>query len=186
MAGAPGAGADVEGAAVSPAFEQAFARTVGHEGGYQAHPEDRGNWTGGRVGVGELKGTNFGISAASYPHLDIKGLTVEAAKLIYLRDFWHAIRGDELPAPIAIEVFDGQVHHGDAAKFMLQRALRVAADGVIGPITIAAAQAADVCVVRARFLGERLLLMTDLSTWGAFGRGWARRIGHNLTLIKAA
>lgn len=30
---------------------------------------DPGNWTGGEIGKGECKGTNYGISAASYPDL---------------------------------------------------------------------------------------------------------------------
>lgn len=38
---------------------------------------DKGNWTGGRVGVGQLKGTKYGISAAAYLHLGIKSLTLE-------------------------------------------------------------------------------------------------------------
>ena len=57
------------------AFERAFAVVLGHEGGYTADPADPGNWTGGAPGRGECRGTNWGISAASYPYLPIRALT---------------------------------------------------------------------------------------------------------------
>jgi lysozyme family protein len=53
-------------------------------------------------------------------------------------------------------------------------------DGIIGPLTIAAANAANPYLLAARVNGARLRFMADLPTWGAFGRGWARRIASNL------
>ena len=44
-------------------FDKVFNRVIGHEGGFQNMHHDRGNWTGGKVGEGELKGTKFGLSA---------------------------------------------------------------------------------------------------------------------------
>ena len=70
------------------AFEQALAVVLGHEGGFCAERSDPGNWTGGAVGCGELRGTKFGISAAAYPAEDIANLTPEAAAAIYRRDYW--------------------------------------------------------------------------------------------------
>ena len=55
-------------------FKQAFDLLIGHEGGYTNNPNDPGNWTGGKVNSGTLRGTKYGISAASYPTLDIKNL----------------------------------------------------------------------------------------------------------------
>lgn len=57
------------------------------EGGLSLDRNDRGNWTSGTVGVGELKGTNYGISAMAYPSLDIKNLTKEQATNIYVTDY---------------------------------------------------------------------------------------------------
>lgn len=68
-------------------FEQAFAFVVGHEGGYGSVLTDPGNWTGGRCGAGECRGTNWGISAASYPQLDIQALTKSQAEEIYRHDY---------------------------------------------------------------------------------------------------
>ena len=57
-------------------FLKAFEKVLRHEGGYVNDPLDLG---------GETK---YGISKRSYPHLDIKNLTLDQAKQIYFRDFW--------------------------------------------------------------------------------------------------
>jgi lysozyme family protein len=44
-------------------FDAAFIRLIDHEGAYSADPRDPGNWTGGRVNAGQLKGTKYGIAA---------------------------------------------------------------------------------------------------------------------------
>ena len=107
-------------------------------------PEDRGNWTGGEIGVGILKGTNFGLSAASYPHLNLRDLTSEAADAIYRRDYWQPVRGDELPAGLDLMVFDHAVNAGVGVSVrLLQAALEVAVDGQMGTHTLLAARHAD-------------------------------------------
>ena len=93
--------------------------TLRCEGGFTVNPEDRGNWTGGEIGVGSLNGTNFGLSAASYPHLNLRDLTHQAAEAIYWRDYWQAIRGDELSAGSDLMVFDHPVNAGGEASLRL-------------------------------------------------------------------
>lgn len=162
-------------------FSVAFEQTIGHEGGLSLDRADRGNWTSGTVGVGELRGTKYGISAAAYPDLDIAGLSLAASRALYFRDYWLPMRGDDMPEDIAIEAFDAAVNHGvRAATLMLQRALRVDADGYIGPVTIAASHSVDPARFVARFNGERLAFYTDLPTWASFGKGWARRVAAQL------
>jgi len=70
-------------------FDNALKSVISIEGFYSDDPNDPGNWTGGRVGVGILKGTKYGISAGSYPELQIKHLTLKEARVIYHRDFWN-------------------------------------------------------------------------------------------------
>lgn len=165
-------------------FDQAFEKLLGHEGGFTEDPRDPGNWTGGRVNVGVLRGTKFGIAANTYPNEDIRNLTVERAKFIYRRDFWNAVRADELPPVVRYAVFDAAVNSGVRQSVRwLQRALGVRDDGVLGPVTIAAVRAADAHALLRRVLATRLRFMTDLSTWPTFGRGWARRIAD---LLRAA
>lgn len=121
------------------AFERAFAVVLGHEGGYTADPTDPGNWTGGAPGRGECRGTNWGISAASYPYLPIRALTREQACDVYRRDYWAKVRGDELPPAVALLVFDAAVNSGTSRSARwLQQALGVPDDGALGPRTLAA------------------------------------------------
>ena len=67
-------------------FDNAFDRVIGHEGGFTDDPLYRGNWTSGVCGVGECKGTKYGLAAMTYPILDIRNLTLNQAKDIYKRD----------------------------------------------------------------------------------------------------
>lgn len=163
-------------------FATAFDRVIAHEGGYTDDPRDRGNWTTGIPGRGELRGTKFGIAAHAYPTLDIKNLTLEDARRIYKRDYWDRVRCDELPPSLRAPMFDIAVNSGvGGAVRMLQRAVGARDDGVFGPATMAAIQQMPASRVLARLQGYRLRLLSDLPSWPAFGRGWARRIADYLT-----
>jgi lysozyme family protein len=120
----------------------------GHEGGFQKLKGDPGNWTGGAIGYGVLKGTKYGISAASYPDLDIENLTLQQAANIYRRDFWNRLRLDDVKNQIiATEVLDTSINCGlGTGGRILQSAINLTnypnkdltVDGNIGPLTIAA------------------------------------------------
>lgn len=150
-------------------FDEAFERLIAHEGGYVNDPRDPG---------GE---TNWGISKRSYPNLDIKALTREQAKSIYKRDYWDRAGANQYDPELGFAVFDAAVNSGigNAVRF-LQRAVGVADDGNIGPITVAAVKSRSTAKVLLGFYGERLEFMTKLSVWDRFGKGWARRIADNL------
>ena len=150
-------------------FDDAFARTIGHEGGYVNNPQDPG---------GETK---FGISKRAYPGEDIRSLTIMRTRELYRRDYWDRVQGDQLPPWIAGQVFDAAVNSGvKQAALWLQRAVGAQPDGIIGAKTIAAARRADPATAVARFNAHRLHFLTALPTWPAFGKGWARRIAANL------
>jgi lysozyme family protein len=160
-------------------FEQAFKVVIGHEGGYTANPADPGNWTGGRCGVGSCHGTNWGISAAAYPQIDIASLTLQQAQEIYRRDYWDRAQCGKLPAALALLVFDATVNNGvGRAIRWLQATLKVPQDGAIGPGTLAAIEAQHSNSFRlcAEFQANRLIFMAGLATWRTFGDGWARRL----------
>jgi lysozyme family protein len=111
-------------------FNIAIVPLLENEGGYVNDPADPG---------GE---TNFGISKRSYPEVDIKNLTADQAKEIYLRDFWRydGITDQEL----ANKLLDIGVNQGTIiAVEMLQKVIGVPADGKLGPRTLAAANAGD-------------------------------------------
>ena len=154
-------------------FDQVFDKLINHEGGYVFNPHDPG---------GETK---FGISKRSYPHLDIHSLTLADAKTIYRRDFWDRAQCDKMHPDLAFDLFDGAVNSGiGQAIRWLQRAVGVADDGVVGPLTLASINREnDTSAIRARYSGHRLDFMTRLSTWDVFGKGWARRIAFNLQSV---
>lgn len=162
-------------------FETAFDRVMGNEGGFQNKASDRGNWTSGVVGRGELKGTKFGISAMSYPLLDIKSLTREQAKGIYYEDWWLKLGMDLFKPALSYQLFDAALNHGmgNATK-MLQRAVKVLDDGIIGPRTRASVDAMPLDDLLSRFLSQRLRFMTQIGAWRDYGKGWAVRIADNL------
>jgi lysozyme family protein len=155
-------------------FDTAFEMLLGHEGGYvSAEKALRTNDPGGE--------TKFGISKRSYPHLDIKALTLDDCKAIYKRDFWGPACCDALPDCIRFDMFDMAVNSGvsKAAK-TLQRAAFAEPDGVIGPRTLMGVQVMSKDGLIRRFNGARLEFMASLPNWPSFGRGWARRIAANL------
>lgn len=158
-------------------FDKAFKLTVGAEGGYTADRKDKGNWTGGRIGVGELKGTKYGISAASFPDLDIKNLTLDQSKAIYRRDYWNAIMADQLPDGVDLIVFDAAVNHGvkEASRMLQFAVVPQYIDGTIGPMTIKAAASKPARDTIKEIAARRHLLWGNLSTFSTYGLGWSRR-----------
>ena len=164
-------------------FDQAFERLIGHEGKFTDNPKDDGNWTGGKQGRGELKGTKYGIAANSYPHLDIKNLTLDEAKAIYLEDFWDVI--GRAHGAVKFQLFDAAVNHGRGnAVRILQRAVRAADDGAWGPLSQAALDRMETISghndVLLRFLAYRFKFWASLQKFDAFGRGWTNRGADNL------
>ncbi len=152
------------------AFESAVAFVLEAEGGYVDDPNDAG---------GE---TNYGISKRSYPDLDIKTLTEGQAKDIYFNDYWLRARCDDMPAYIAMAVFDTAVNMGvtTAAK-LLQRAAGVTDDGIIGPKTLGAVYRLSPESLLPEFLSQRALRYHQLADEPdeahnqRFIRGWLRR-----------
>jgi len=162
-------------------FDECFKRIIGHEGEFSDDYNDRGNWTTGTIGEGELKGTKYGVSAMSYPHLDIANLSLEEAKAIYYEDFWKKVNAEEFHAAVAFQLFDASVNHGtgNAVRF-LQRGLGVADDGDVGRITLNRYRTTDVDDLLHKFNAERLIFYTKLSNFGLYGSGWVRRVAQNM------
>lgn len=144
-------------------------RILGHEGGYVNDLNDPG---------GETK---WGISRRAYPGAAIPNLTVEDAAEIYSSDYLTPLEADNLLDGVAFQLLDFAVNSGvETAKRQLQRALGVAEDGVIGPITLKAINALPESDLIMRLLAARLDYLTRLSTWPEYGGGWVRRIAQNL------
>lgn len=158
-------------------LERSLSLVFGHEGGLSLDRRDKGNWTGGAVGVGVLKGTKYGISAMAYPTLDIARLTLADAAAIYRRDYWRKISGESLPAGVDHAVFDFAVNSGPAraAKY-LQTIVGVKADGVIGLVTLRAVEKLEPAFIVRELSKRRLDFLKSLPTWPTYGKGWAKRV----------
>jgi lysozyme family protein len=153
---------------MSRAFEQAWAFLMRDdiEGGARISddPDDPGGLT------------RWGISQRAYPDEDIRNLTEARAKELFRRDYWEPCHCDDLPAPIAIAFADSAFNQGvGTAIKLLQKSLGVKADGVIGPITRAAANNwnGDPEAVN-QFLSHRLLRYANGQT--KYRRGWFLRV----------
>lgn len=162
-------------------FDEAFKTVIGHEGGFTLHSGDPGNWTSGKVGIGTLKGTKYGIAANTYPNEDIKNLTLDRAKQLYKRDFWDKAKCDQLPDGLRFHVFDVSVNSGVSRGVKtLQQALGVNADGIIGSQTITAAKSQNAHEILIKFYSFRIAFYTSLNTFSTFGKGWMNRVANNL------
>ena len=142
--------------------------------GYVNDPKDRG---------GETK---FGVSKRANPDLDIRNLTWEQAKTVYYIRYWLAAKCERLPARVAVLHFDGAVNHGIArANTFLQRAVNVATDGIIGPITLAKIANVDAIVLNHSVCHQReefyRWIVANNPPQARFLAGWLRRISEMRT-----
>lgn len=160
----------------------------GNEGGFQCLRTDAGNWTGGKVGLGKLVGTNFGIAAASHPNVDIRALTWPQAKAIYRADYWGPIHGDTLPVGVDACVLDDCINAGPGSAIKrLQAAVGATPDGAFGPKTAAAVAACDPVATIGKLCDLRLADYRTYRQWGGqveegksttYGDVWTARIAH--------
>jgi len=152
-----------------------------HEGGFQDNPNDRANWTGGQVGVGQLVGTKYGITALDMPGTDIKNLTVEQATAYYLEHYWKPLYAQIESQAIANKLFDMGVLFGvGTAVKRLQEALGISADGVFGQGTLEATNSILPFVLLGRFnqeLRNHAICVAASNPYDAHDlAGWLRRI----------
>lgn len=151
-------------------------------------------WEGGEVNDPLDPGghTKYGISQRAYPKLDIRNITKAQAEAIYRRDYWDAVRADDLPAGLDLVAFDAAVNSGVSrgAKWV-QQAIGAQEDGRIGPVSLAAADRVDTQDAIDRAVTARETFLRDLRTFSRFGRGWlnrtadTRRLAHELAQTPA-
>jgi lysozyme family protein len=154
-------------------FDESFTKLLGNEGGYSYNPADPGGET--------MWGVTKSVAQANGYEGLMKDFPQSEAKALYFRLYWSKVSADDLPDDFRFHIFDAAVNSGVAASVKwLQRVVGVIDDGVIGPVTLKAAQSMPGYIIAAKFNGHRLEFMTGLSTRPSFGRGWATRIAKNL------
>lgn len=159
----------------------ALAEILRHEGGYVDHPSDPGG------------ATNMGITRKTLarwrrinpwwqlPKLEVKSLSRTEAKAIYKALYWDRIGANKLPPGIDVAIFDFAVNSGpNRAVKVLQRVLGVAADGIVGPKTLATldglASRTRISEIVKMVGKQRMSFLRRLRTFSVFGKGWTRRV----------
>lgn len=122
--------------------------------------------------------TKWGIASRWYPEVLRADFSRADAVAIYRRQYWDRCACDLMPAWLALMIFDSAVQHAPGtAIMMLQRALGVQVDGLIGKATRAAiAQAGPGSL--GSLIDQRLgrYLEQSRDEWAESGRGWMRRL----------
>lgn len=160
-------------------FDTCFDRLINNEGGYVNNPADPGGETNWGITWPTL---NQAIGMGLVPTgTTIAKLTRDQSRAIYQKLFWQNAGMDYFAPPVAFQVFDAAVNHGIGnAVRLLQRAVAVVDDGVVGPVTVTAVLERSVTDVLMLFLAERIDFWTKSIKWKDFGRGWARRAAQEL------
>ena len=127
---------------VSDIAKQIIAR----EGGFVDDPDDPGGATKYGVTIHTMRRLGLDLDGdGAVGVADVRRLSRAQAEDIFVAQYYHRPRIDDLPPVLRASVFDMYVNAGANAVKILQRLLRdmgqeVTVDGVIGPQTIAAAQ----------------------------------------------
>lgn len=164
-------------------WDKSFDAVIAHEGGFTDDVRDPGNkLPDGRPGC-----TMWGCTQANWEayvghkvtHDDMKALKKEDVKPLYKKNYWDAVRGDDLPSGVDYAAFDFAINAGPgASRKMIQRALGVTADGIIGPGTMAAIKAADGKDFLNKFSAAKEAFYKSLATFPTYGKGWLRRVAE--------
>jgi lysozyme family protein len=155
-------------------FDTALRHVLQFEGGYSDHPHDPGGATNLGITHRVLE-THRGRSVSK---ADVRALTRAEATQIYRQRYWNAASCPALPPGLDLAVFDCAVNQGVArATRLLQQAANVKADGVIGPITLAAIRNVPIRDLINEFMARRMNAYGRLQQlFRTFGLGWSRRL----------
>lgn len=121
---------------------------VAREGGYVDDPDDPGGATKYGVTVHTMRRLGLDLDGSGrIDSADVRRLTRKQAEEIFVEHYFQRPRIWMLPQTLHDTVFDMYVNAGNNAVKILQRLLRemghdLVVDGIIGPQTAAAAQAA--------------------------------------------
>jgi hypothetical protein len=146
-----------------------------YEGGFQADPEDRGNYYDGK-----LIGTNKGISAAQYKKLfgseptkeKLMALTDEQVQEAYKKHYWDKNKVGQMPPELQDIVMNMYVMTSpkEVTK-AIQRASGAKEDGIMGPQTLKAMRG----VSKEEIWEEYHKYLKSLKNYSKHGEGWRSR-----------
>ena len=147
--------------------------TFAQEGGFVDNPND----PGGATNLGITLTTLDGFEHKNLPVSAIRNLDRPTAEQIYHANFWLKMSCGLLPAGVDLMVFDSGVNIGPGRAIeQLQDALVVDVDGLLGPMTLAAAAKANAHDLIADMGLIEQHYYRSLSRFPIFGKGWLARV----------
>jgi len=145
------------------------------EGGFSNNSKDPG-------GI-----TNHGVTKrvweawAGHPvtEQDMRELTTQQVAPLYHKEYWSAIKGDDLPAGLDHCVFDCAVNSGveRATRFLLH-IMEQPQDGTINPDDLISLEGKQVRPLINLYCDLRQGFLETLPTFETFGKGWTRRVSE--------
>jgi lysozyme family protein len=157
-------------------FAPSLAAVLIHEGGFVVNPHDPGGAT--CKGVTQAVYDDWRVTNG-FPPRTVRDIEDSEVEELYRKRYWNPVHGDDLPAGVDYATFDFAVNSGtNRAARMLQRALRIAEDGQIGPVTIGAARAIPASELVDTLCDLRICFLQQLAAFKFFGRGWTRRVAE--------
>ena len=145
------------------------------EGGFVNHPKDPGGMT--NLGVTKLVWETWVKRCVTDD--EMRALTPELVGPMYKKMYWDGVKGDELPKGLDYAMFDFAVNAGPwRATKILQAALDVPVDGMLGKKTLAAVEKADQKELLELFTLGKEAFYKNLDGFKTFGKGWMNRVVH--------
>lgn len=152
-------------------FPTCLRFTLREEGGWVDNPLDNGGPT--------MKGITFATFRAHFLDAtltDLRTITDTEVSEIYRNGYWNAVKADDLPTGVDLSAFDFGVSAGPGRSIrLLQSAIGVSPDGILGPLSMRAVRAMDPLVVIGNLWRRQMTYYVSLSTFGTFGKGWTSR-----------
>ena len=157
-------------------YQSALNHVLQSEGLWSDNPADPGGAT--------MKGITLETyrSVKGNPHItkeDLRNISDQEVADIYKQNYWDKVKGDDLPSGVDYAVFDASVNMGvGRASKLIQTAVGMPADGVIGNQTLQAMKNANPMDLIDKFSAEKDAFYKSLPTFGTFGKGWLNRVAQ--------
>jgi lysozyme family protein len=153
-------------------FRDCLDLVLKSEGGYIDHPKD----PGGRTNLGVTQRVWEEWIGHPATEKDMRELTPAIVAPMYEMRYWRTSYCEKLPRGLDLLVFSMAVNAGAGRSVkLLQDAIGVVADGVIGPNTMAKINEANVETLIDKFSEARTAYYKGLKLFPVFGRGWLAR-----------
>jgi lysozyme family protein len=153
-------------------FRDCLELVLKHEGGYIDHPKD----PGGRTNLGVTQRVWEDWIGHEVDEKAMRALTPAIVAPMYEMKYWRTSYCEKLPRGLSLLVFSMAVNAGSGRSVkLLQDAIGVVADGVIGPNTMARINEANVETLIDKFSEARTAYYKGLKLFPVFGKGWTAR-----------